>query len=77
MNNFKAFSKEEIYNDRKDKFLKIGRDKGFTKSSNLSDQGLGYKEPFVARIKRNLVQNKLVFFGIILVFLAGIIAIFN
>mgnify|MGYP001182999053 CR=1 FL=1 len=77
LNNFKAFSKEEIYNDRKDKFLKIGRDKGFTKSSNLSDQGLGYKEPLVSKIKRNLLQNKLVYFGIILVFLAGIIAIFN
>ena len=36
-------SRDEIYDHRKTKFLKIGRDKGFTKSSNLNDTSLIYK----------------------------------
>ena len=34
LNYFKDFSSEEIMNDRKNKFLKIGRNKGFTSSSD-------------------------------------------
>ena len=44
LKNFENFSKEEIYDHRKSKFLQIGRDQGFSKSSNLSDGGLSYKE---------------------------------
>ena len=42
---FENFSKEEIFDHRKMKFLKIGRESGFTKSSNLIDNGLNFKEP--------------------------------
>jgi len=35
LENFKLMSSEEIYNNRKNKFLKIGRNKGFI--SNLED----------------------------------------
>ena len=74
---FKNLSRNEVYDDRKQKFLKIGRDKGFMKSSNLSDQGLGYKEPSAFKIKRHFTKNKLIYLGLALVFLASIIAIFN
>ena len=38
LNFFDNMSKEEIYDHRKNKFLKIGRDNGFNqKSSNLND----------------------------------------
>ena len=47
------------------------------KSSNLSDQGLGYKEPSAFKIKRHFTKNKLIYLGLALVFLASIIAIFN
>jgi acetyl-CoA carboxylase carboxyl transferase subunit alpha len=30
LKHYESFSKEEVYNDRKARFLKIGRDKGFT-----------------------------------------------
>ena len=77
LNYFKNFSRDDVYDHRKDKFLRIGRDKGFTKSSNLSDQGLGYKEPPTIRFKRHVVKNKLVYLGLVLVCLVSIIAIFN
>ena len=36
-------SKEEIYDHRKAKFLQIGRDQGFSKSTDLEGRGLSYK----------------------------------
>jgi acetyl-CoA carboxylase carboxyl transferase subunit alpha len=74
---FENLSKESIYEHRKAKFLKIGRDKGFAKSSNLSTKGLGHKETYVEKIKRNITQNKYIYLGVSLVFLSLIIAIFN
>ncbi len=74
---FNNLSKEEIHDHRKTKFLKIGRDKGFTKSSASEHKGLGYQEPFLLKFKRHFVKNKHVYLGISLVFLVAIIAIFN
>ena len=74
---FDNLSKEEIYEQRKDRFLKIGRDRGFTKSSNLSDKGLGYKEQSIDKFKRHVTQNKYIYLGLSIVCLATIIAIFN
>ncbi len=74
---FENLSKESIYEHRKAKFLKIGRDKGFAKSSNLSTKGLGHKETYVEKIKRNITQNKYIYLGVSLVFLSLIIAISN
>ena len=72
---FENLSKEEIYENRKSKFLKIGRDKGFGKSSNLSDSELGYKEPFFNKIKRKLFNNIYIYAGLGFVILALIISI--
>ena len=69
------FSKEEVYDHRKAKFLKIGRDQGFSQSSDLDNGGLSYKEPGIQKIKLHIVQNKLVYIGIGLVFIAGLISI--
>ena len=77
LNYFENFSKEEVYEHRKTKFLKIGRDKGFIKSSNLDHKGLSYKMPFNLKINRHLSENKYVYLGISLAILVGIIAIFN
>ena len=67
---FDNLSREEIYEERKSKFLKIGRDKGFIKSSNLGDKGLGYTEPLGLQIKRNLEKNKVIYFGLTILLLS-------
>ena len=61
LNFFNNMSKEEIYEHRKTKFLKIGRDKGFKKLSNLKDTSLSYKENSTQKIKRHLIQNKYIY----------------
>ena len=43
LKSFESLSKEEIYDHRKSKFLQIGRDQGFSKSSNL-EGGLSYND---------------------------------
>ena len=75
LNFFENMTRTEIYEHRKTKFLKIGRDKGFTKSSSLSDAGLGYKEPQIFKIKRHFENNKYIYLGLSLVLLAGIISL--
>ena len=74
---FNNLSREEIYDNRKTKFLKIGRERGFNDSTNLNEQGLGYKEPILQKYKRHMHQNKHIYLGLSLVLLVGIIAIFN
>jgi acetyl-CoA carboxylase carboxyl transferase subunit alpha len=74
---FDNLSREEIYEERKSKFLKIGRDKGFIKSSNLGDKGLGYTEPLGLKIKRNLEKNKVIYFGLTILLLSIIISQIN
>ena len=74
---FEGFTKEEVNEHRKTKFLKIGRDKGFTKSSKSDHIGLGYEQPILSKIKRHLAENKYIYLGLSLVFVAGIIALFN
>jgi acetyl-CoA carboxylase carboxyl transferase subunit alpha len=74
---FDDLSREEVYEQRKSKFLKIGRDKGFAKSSNLNDKGLGYTEPLSLKVKRNLEKNKVIYFGISIILLTIIISQIN
>jgi len=77
LKSFETLSKEEIYEHRKEKFLKIGRDKGFIKSSDFLGKGLEYQEPKFARVKRHLIENKYIYLGLGLVFITAIIATFN
>ena len=74
---FDNSSKEEVYEHRKNKFLKIGRDKGFTQSSEIGGKGLGYKESGISRVKRHFDKNKYIYLGVATVFIALIVAIFN
>ena len=52
LRSFEKFSREEIYNDRRDKFLKIGRARKFEKTDNISNSGLGYKESYLNKVRR-------------------------
>ena len=70
---FENFSREEVYEDRKAKFLKIGRSEGFSKSSS-SDFGLSYKGSEIQKIKNHFFKNKLVYLGISLVLIVGLIS---
>ena len=72
---FENLSKEEIYDQRKKKFLNIGRDRGFSKSTNLSNSNLGYDLPLIDKIKTNLIENKYIYLGIGLVLTVSIISI--
>ena len=62
---FENMSKEEIYDDRKNKFLNIGREKGVTTASSLNEGGLGYKETFELKLKRHFVSNKYIYLSLI------------
>tara|TARA_B100002019_G_scaffold287331_1_gene299159 strand:+ start:507 stop:1613 length:1107 start_codon:yes stop_codon:yes gene_type:complete len=75
LKNFENYTKDEIYDHRKTKFLQIGRDRGFSKSSNLSDGGLIYKETSLRKIMQHLNKNKYVYGGISLVAIVGLITL--
>jgi len=74
LRSFENFSREEVYDHRKAKFLKIGRDQGFSKSSDL-DAGLSYKGSDIQKIKTHIVKNKLIYIVIGFVFIAGLVSI--
>ena len=74
LNFFRNMSKEEVYDHRKAKFLKIGRDKGFSQSSNLRGAGLAYNQGPISKAKKHILNNKHIYAGIFLVIIAGIIA---
>ena len=75
LKNFENYSKEEIYDHRKSRFLQIGRDQGFSKSSALSDTSLSYKESIFQKIKNQFIKNKLIYVGLGVVLIAGLITI--
>ena len=62
---FENFSRDEIYDDRKAKFLKIGRERGFAKSTNFNDVGLGYKDSYFNKEKREFNKNQYIYYGLI------------
>ena len=72
---FENLSREEIYNHRKTKFLKIGRDGEFVQSANISDQGLRYQKSFISKAKRLFTKNQYAYYGL-LAFLLTLIVLF-
>tara|TARA_Y100000590_G_scaffold462086_1_gene625287 strand:+ start:4913 stop:6022 length:1110 start_codon:yes stop_codon:yes gene_type:complete len=74
LKNFENLSGEEILQQRKTKFLKIGRDQGFKKSSYAPDQGLSYVEPILSKLsrfsqnKKNLLITALIILLVIMIF---------
>ena len=73
---FENFSKDEVYDHRKTKFLQIGRDQGFSKSTNLNNTGLSYKDSSLQKIKVHLDKNKLVYVGLGLLAITSLITLF-
>jgi len=74
---YENFSREEVYKDRKAKFLKIGRDKGFIESTSLTDSSFGHKDSFLSKINRDFYNNKYLYFGVLAVVLTALIAVFS
>jgi acetyl-CoA carboxylase carboxyl transferase subunit alpha len=74
---YESFSRNEVYEDRKTKFLKIGRDKGFIKSANLTDSSFGYKDSFLSKTKKELGNSKYLYYGLLAVALTALITLFS
>ena len=70
---FENYSKDEIYDHRKAKFLQIGRDKGFSKSTNINDTGLTYKESGVIKLRSHFFKYKYIYVALGFVTLIGLI----
>ena len=64
LKSFETFSKDEIYDHRKAKFLQIGRDQGYTESSNLGKSGLSYNKADFQKLLSHFDKNKLIYGGI-------------
>jgi len=62
---FENFSRDEVYDDRKVKFLKIGRERGFSKSAKPNDIGLGYKESYFDQTRREFNKNQYLYYSLI------------
>jgi acetyl-CoA carboxylase carboxyl transferase subunit alpha len=74
---YESFSKEEVYDDRKAKFLKIGRNKSFVKSDDLTDKNFGYKDSFLSKIKIEFDSKKYLYYGLLVVALTVLITLFS
>ena len=77
LKSFENYSKEEIYDHRKAKFLQIGRNQGFSKSSDLGDTGLSYQESALRKLKSNIDKNKYLYGFLSLAVIAGIILLIS
>tara|TARA_B110000211_G_C14045389_1_gene538677 strand:+ start:600 stop:1709 length:1110 start_codon:yes stop_codon:yes gene_type:complete len=71
---FENLSRDEVYDHRKAKFLKIGREGGFAKSANLGNVNLGYQESFISKAKRSFTKNQYLYYSL-LAFLLVIITV--
>jgi len=72
---FESSSKEEIYDQRKSRFLKIGREQGFSTSTDSTDGGLIYKQPSLQKVKSHITENKFIYLGLSLILIVGLISI--
>ena len=74
---YESFSGEEVYDDRKTKFLKIGRDKGLTQSAKLTDSSFGYKDSLLAKITRKFDRNRYLYYSLLAAVLTVLITLFS
>ena len=77
LRHYESFSREEIYDDRKVKFLKIGRGEGFITPAKFTDSSFGYRESFTLKMKRKFGGSKYTYYGILAIALTVIITIFS
>jgi len=76
LNDFNSMSKDEVLNHRKNKFLSIGRSKGFI-SETKTDDSLHMKQNFLDILKIKIIKNKnqLIIASIVLILTALIFLI--
>ena len=77
LRHYESFSRDEVYNDRKNKFLKIGRGEGFITPAKFTDSSFGYRESFTLKMKRKFGGSKYTYYGILAIALTVIITIFS
>ena len=70
---FDNMTGEQIYSHRKNKFLKIGRDKGFSNDNDLLSTDRGFANSIVGKFQTTFSDNKYLFMGIGAVILAIIV----
>ncbi len=63
LNFFKNMERDEILNHRKNKFLSIGRNKGFTTQSDVGND-LSMKASILENINQNFKKNSKIYYGI-------------
>ena len=73
---FENLSKDEIYDHRKTKFLQIGRDQGFNKSSSPQGVSLSYTKSSISKLFSH-INNKYLYAGIGLVIVAALITLIS
>ena len=76
LDNLKSFENstgDDIYNQRKLKFLKIGRDKGFGGTAEAADKSLRYID---SSILRSIKDKKVIFIGAIIIMVFAAILMF-
>jgi acetyl-CoA carboxylase carboxyl transferase subunit alpha len=76
LNDFNLMSKDEVLNHRKNKFLSIGRSKGFIRETK-TDDSLHMKQNFLDILKIKIIKNKnqLIIASIVLILTALIFLI--
>ena len=70
---FLNMSKEDIITQRKNKFLSIGRNRGFTKQKNV-EETLRMQESIFNKLMKNFYKNKKFLVAVILIILTFVIA---
>ena len=73
LESFKNLSGDQIFNERKTKFLRIGRGPGFRKSSDAFGDQLSYVEPSMSKITRFIQSRKNFFLGTSIILILAII----
>ena len=77
LRHYESFSREEVYEDRKAKFLKIGRDKGFASSTSLTGGNFGHEDSLFIKTKRGFENKKYLYYGLLAVVLTVLITLFS
>ena len=75
LKSFEGLSGQDIFDQRKMKFLKIGRDRGFKKSLDMSGKGLSYVEPNYFKALRFVQSKKNILIAALIMLM--LIVIFN
>ena len=73
LKNFETMTEDEVYNHRKNKFLKIGRDQGFKQVSSTSDEGLSFVESGFSKFLRLTKDKKNIIILVLTMLALGII----